>query len=104
GHRGQPLHPAQQFLEERRGLLAGISIANRIEGYQIKILRVESLLKAQAALYAEPHISGEQQQHQRRSHLAQYQPVAKTPAAAPAKLDIAALLERGCKIRTRGLK
>ena len=78
GYGRQSLHAVEEFLEEIGGALGGISIAHGIERDQVKVLGVEAFLNAHGALYAEPHISGEQQQGQGRSHLAEHQRVAQT--------------------------
>src|ERR1035438_9685962 len=98
GYGGQPPYAIQNFLKENCCAFRGIPIAHGVQGNQAQIPGIETLLRAHRALYAQPHVSGEQQQAQRPSHLAQHQRVAQAPAPMLAQLHIAALLQRGREI------
>ena len=94
GDGGKSLYVLQQFYEEGSRARGGIPVPHRIERNQKHVPGIEPFLNSNGALDAKAHISREQQQSERRSHLAQHQRVAQAQAAVLAQPDIAAFLQR----------
>jgi hypothetical protein len=100
----QLLDPVQQFAEERRCLFAGIAVANRIQRDEVEVSGVEPHFSRHPPLHVEYKNCRHQQQRQRPRHLVHHQDIAEAQTAVAAQPDVAAFLEGGSEISSRGLQ